>query len=719
MGRAKTRLLLLLLSLSWACGSLAQSLSPGDIAIVGLNSDNPDAMVFLTLADLPAGTSISFTDHGWLATGGFRENEGVNRYTTSTAIPVGRIVVLNDFGSGRGDFGNANGPPSLSTSGDQIIAFQGTVDNPTPIYAINFDGQGEWHNDASSAQTSALPAGLSNGVTAVAVEECDNIIYRGTLAGDRTSVLASIGDKGNWECSNSLRYDFRREFGFNAPPALTSTLSDSTLVPGSAFDFRFEAWDEDGDDLVWAISPAPPPGGTFDPVAARLIWTPTLSDDGYEQDFEVSASDGIAAATGQFTLRVTAPANLSPQFLNLATDTLVVVGISLRLVIRAEDPEGQPVSVELFGMPPGASYDGGTGQFLWTPAKPGIEELSVVASDGFNTVTRVIRIGVTGSINPGISGTALAVALRDSFTPMVTLSESASRDSMFAVVESDAGTVRGLYTGLPASLLGGDPSQDAFGQGLNTEHLWPRSRGAGEYPANSDLYILYPAREVVNGARGNKPFGEVPATSALAWYRLDQTLTTPPPASDHGEYSRSGADRFQPRASVKGDVARAMLYFDLIHAATRDSSFFATQLPDLLNWHEEDPIDFGEMQRGLRIRRLQGNLNPFVLDPSLPDRLYSTNTSTGEFPTYQGGLDFVVWPHPISGGKADIRVEGFSRDSITIEVFDLMGRRIKTENRPVITAAKATISLGQAAPGVYLLRLSDGRQSITRPVVNL
>lgn len=41
----------------------AQTLSPGDIAIIGMNADNPDEFAFVALVDLPAGTQITFVDH--------------------------------------------------------------------------------------------------------------------------------------------------------------------------------------------------------------------------------------------------------------------------------------------------------------------------------------------------------------------------------------------------------------------------------------------------------------------------------------------------------------------------------------------------------------------------------------------------------------------------------------------------------------------------------
>ena len=45
--------------------SAATVLSPGDIAIVTLNCDAPDAFDFVCFKDLDSGSEIHFTDMGW------------------------------------------------------------------------------------------------------------------------------------------------------------------------------------------------------------------------------------------------------------------------------------------------------------------------------------------------------------------------------------------------------------------------------------------------------------------------------------------------------------------------------------------------------------------------------------------------------------------------------------------------------------------------------
>ncbi len=172
----------------------ATTLSAGDIAIVGFNFDNPDEFAFTPLVDIGAGTEINFTDNGWQAADTFRANEGTFTWTAPTNIAAGTII-------------NPTVSSILfSASGDQIIAYQGDSSNPTFIYALNSEGNpGVWQSDSTSSNTSALPTGLVNGETAVALDEIDNAIYTGITSGTQAELLAAIGDNSNWSGSNSTR----------------------------------------------------------------------------------------------------------------------------------------------------------------------------------------------------------------------------------------------------------------------------------------------------------------------------------------------------------------------------------------------------------------------------------------------------------------------------------------------------------------------------------
>ena len=165
---------------------MATNLLVGDIAIVHYASDDPDAFSFVFLRDVEAGTTVNFTDNGWLAAGGFRPGEGIATYTAPTNITAGTVITV------------PTGSMSFDSAGDQIIAYQGPEASPTLLYAVDFaDGNNTFDSDATSATTSALPTGLTLGVTALAIG-FDNATYTGPNSGTQLDLLEAIGEPAFW-----------------------------------------------------------------------------------------------------------------------------------------------------------------------------------------------------------------------------------------------------------------------------------------------------------------------------------------------------------------------------------------------------------------------------------------------------------------------------------------------------------------------------------------
>jgi hypothetical protein len=230
------------------------------------------------------------------------------------------------------------------------------------------------------------------------------------------------------------------------------------------------------------------------------------------------------------------------------------------------------------------------------------------------------------TVFPDLSGPLLLDALLTEYRPGRTLGYGPARDSLFTYEMQTDGALEGLYTGYTVTLPAGlDPSAAADDLGVNTEHVWPQSRGAGDEPLRSDLHHLFGVRQNVNSSRQNLPFGEVPDDQTDAWYRLAQSQSNKPDG-DVDAWSERGAGRFEPRESREGDVARAVFYaYALYRDAVDDdggTSFFETMRDDLLRWNRLDPPDAEERARSAWIAGLQGTENPFVLDPTLADRAF-------------------------------------------------------------------------------------------------
>ena len=233
---------------------------------------------------------------------------------------------------------------------------------------------------------------------------------------------------------------------------------------------------------------------------------------------------------------------------------------------------------------------------------------------------------------PDLSGDDLLDAIQDDFTPATTQTYAVARDSLFGRIDQQNDTLRCVYTGYKIYLdPTQDPTQAAFmnGSGLNTEHTYPQAKGASQEPARADMHHLFPTRVDINQVRDNFPFAEIPDNVTERWFYLNQFRNTIP-SSNIDAYSEFRNGAFEPPEAHKGDVARAIFYFYTIYrdeAMAADPNFFATQMQTLCNWHYLDPVDEKEWKRTWQIAHYQdGKAHPFVLDCTLPKRLYCQNT---------------------------------------------------------------------------------------------
>jgi endonuclease I len=320
---------------------------------------------------------------------------------------------------------------------------------------------------------------------------------------------------------------------------------------------------------------------------------------------------------------------------------------------------------------------------------------------GKNTLSGVSRINqvlflvgfaalqANAQLYPGLTGENLADAIRSDYTPQQVLNENQAKDTLYAKVFAEGDSVRCIYSGLSRYLpTNEDPSQWLYGTGLevgsiNLEHGWPQAKGAGEgTDGNTNMYHLFPSRTGINSDRANFPYRDIQDNQTQKWYYRGIEMNAKP-TSNISAYSEFAGGMFEPRESVKGDIARGMFYFWTIYrqdALAADPFYFDAQLPDLCLWHDADPVDADELTRNARIAHYQdGKSNPFIIDCSLAMRAYCSQlpecipVSTG---TYHDSGDEINYLR--DQGRLTITGEGLGAWQLTI--FDSMGRKVFSQS---------------------------------------
>ena len=275
------------------------TLTAGDIAFTGLQSDDPDTFSFVLLKDVINGTQIVFTDNMWngstLAT-----NENTLTLTLNSSgsgFPAGTHFVNTNGGTAPAfrvvgtttSAGLVTGSMSgLSTSGDSILAWQGVT--PTSgnsaawIAGINSKAWWTAATDPTGTNESRLPAALTLGTTAIQLSstatEVDNGAFNLTpnsFTGTARAARLVVNNFANWTTSNSLGPVSTTTFSIQPNQAPTDiSLSNSSVaenLPTGITVGTLSATDPNTDESFTFSLPAGPADNVFFSVAGNSLRT--------------------------------------------------------------------------------------------------------------------------------------------------------------------------------------------------------------------------------------------------------------------------------------------------------------------------------------------------------------------------------------------------------------------------------------------------------------
>ena len=179
------------------------SISTGGVAVIGVNTDNPDTFALVALEDIAIGSVLYVTDKGYDGSV-FRSSEGVLAFTVTAYIPAGSTWYYENGASLTNAFGvwsNSEGSFSMSASGDQLFVFINSLEDPQFLFGVS----NSWELDGSSlsASTTTLPMTLNSSGAYLTLGSVDNARYVGTTTGSSSALLSNITSLAEWDTSSS------------------------------------------------------------------------------------------------------------------------------------------------------------------------------------------------------------------------------------------------------------------------------------------------------------------------------------------------------------------------------------------------------------------------------------------------------------------------------------------------------------------------------------
>ncbi|MDY0151499.1 MAG: endonuclease [Candidatus Cloacimonas sp.] len=267
-----------------------------------------------------------------------------------------------------------------------------------------------------------------------------------------------------------------------------------------------------------------------------------------------------------------------------------------------------------------------------------------------------------------LTGQPLYNGLRSLISNNTNTSYDTSKDVLFQTLDNFGGTVTCVYTGQVYSISSSyNGSSDP-----NTEHTYAQSwfTGSETSKMKSDLHHLFVTNSVVNSSRGNYPLTTVANHSSATVY-----YTSTPRQSYRGN-SATGHMVFEPADQFKGNIARALLYFNTRYSGNSLVQQGEDMLPVLLQWHIADPPDAAEITRNTGVYNYQHNRNPYIDHPEFVARIWGGSAADDGFILDMPALQIsAMYPNPFAG-ELSIKVLSKSAAPISTTIYNIRGQKL-------------------------------------------
>ena len=207
----------------------------------------------------------------------------------------------------------------------------------------------------------------------------------------------------------------------NAP--IFVSLPIGTATAGTFYQYQADATDDSTAPLTYFLY-AGSSWLTVDPATGLLSGTPTVGSPATSTvELQVYDADG-AHDTQSFTISV-AGVNRAPVFAALPTSMTGQEGQTLSFQVSATDADGDPLIYWADNLPGGATFDGSTQTFMWTPL-PGMagtySNVTFTVSDGLHDVSIATQFLIAPTLSPPVFAQSADRVIREGDTVRIDLS---------------------------------------------------------------------------------------------------------------------------------------------------------------------------------------------------------------------------------------------------------------------------------------------------------
>jgi hypothetical protein len=689
-------------------------LQAGDIAFLAMQTDAPDGFAFVALQDIPGNTSISFTDNGWSGTALFTNEQTVVWTAPAIGVPAGSVVIMQEdtaspqsahnvelvIGQGSAT-GELNG---FATSGDQILAYTGTVDAPNFIAAISMNLFLTTCNITSTdnANYTCLPAPLEEGFNAIAIPGdstgTDNMFFAfSEFSGSPSDILAFIMDTENWTYDNDPAVS-----GIDMWPEWVFTFINPDPSEVN-FQTGFFSLSEGGasENVTLNISPV-----------SSGIQTVTIQLSGVASNLDILSNPNFTGNTVTLTLPVqssTISFNLAaladglPEGTEVGTLTIastssgLTIGTGNELNFEITEPEG--ISFASFSSTNETITEGESSITLTveiSPTTTSVQTFNITLNEGngisssdYSTNPAAIAGSIVVTVNPGDTSFSFSVDVIDD-----TEIES-PEDLTFTIISLSNLIEVGLNSTATLSILDNDSEpvisdlyiNEIMASNTNTIadefgdfNDWIEIYNNASTPA--DLAGLSITDDVTLPAKYQFPSGSATTVIAPGGFILVWADNTISQGALHTNFTLSPGGEYVGLYASNGDLIDSLTY----EALGPDESYGYTVEVD-------------------------GELVFFEAGTTTPN---ASNTTSSVGIANVSSLNLSLYPNP-ANENVQMIFEGFSGET-QLHVFDVSGRLLIQEK---INGGiqKLNINTQELPTGSYLIRLGSKNERVYRKLI--